>query len=538
MQIPRADWDPGTAWQRYCGFLDLPLESFMEIQAHLLMEQVRLIGGSRIGQRILRQQIPRTVDEFRQGVHLTTYGDYVRALDGGRTEDLPPGEYTWAHTSGAQARFKHIPYTRRAYLRLLDTAMACLILSAARREGDVRIRPGDVVMYNVPPRPYLSGLLIFGMRDRFGLKGVIEPSDAEKMEFKSKIRANFERGLRERVDFILSMTSVLVKAGQSFDPGAPRGGSNGESGSGSGRDLNWRAVIRLGKAWLTSKALRRPVQAGDLWPAKGIIGWGVDTSIFREDVKKYWGRLPYELHACTEGGVMGMQAGPGRGLVFTPYANFFEFIPEADALKSREDPDHRPETLLLDEVKPGAAYEVVISNFYGMPLLRYRIGHFIRFLPKPADGWKNGPEFEFLGRSDDRVDVAGFTRIDEKTFWEAIRNTGLPIGDWTVTAEHRDGKPILHVYAEAPEGVEPGTVAEQVHHHLTRVDGFYNDLETMLDIRPLRVTLLSPGTFDRFYVEKYEQGKELAELQPPRTNPDARVVQDLVRLSNTPVAER
>ena len=145
MQIPRADWDPDTAWQRYCGFLDLPLESFMEIQAHLLMEQMRLIGGSRIGQRILRQQIPRTVDEFRQGVDLTTYSDYVRALDGGRTEDLPPGEYVWAHTSGAQARFKHVPYTRRAYLRLLDTAMTCLILSAARHDGDVRIQPGDVV---------------------------------------------------------------------------------------------------------------------------------------------------------------------------------------------------------------------------------------------------------------------------------------------------------------------------------------------------------------------------------------------------------
>ncbi len=365
MQIPRADWDPDTAWRHYCGFLDLPLESFLEIQAHLLMEQVRLIGGSRIGQRVLRQKIPRTVDEFRQGVRLTTYGDYVRALEGCRTDDLPPGEYIWAHTSGAQARFRHIPYSRRAYLRLLDTVMTCFILSAARHEGDVRIRPGDVVMYNVPPRPYLSGLLIFGMRDRFGLKGIIEPSVAEKMEFKSKIRANFERGLRERVDFIISMTSVLVKAGQSFDPNAPRGGRDGESGTRLWRDLNWRAATRLGKAYFRNKVLRRPVRAGHLWPAKGIIGWGVDTSVFRDDVKKYWGRLPYELYACTEGGVMGMQAGEGRGLVFSPYTNFFEFIPEADAVRSRDGPDYRPDTLLLNEVKPGASYEVVISNFDG-----------------------------------------------------------------------------------------------------------------------------------------------------------------------------
>jgi len=537
MQIPRADWDPDTAWQRYCGFLDLPVESFLEIQAHLLMEQVRLIGGSRIGQRILRQKIPGTVDEFRRGVRLTTYGDYVRALEGGRTDDLPPGEYIWAHTSGAQARFKHIPYTRRAYLRLLDTLMTCFILSAARHEGDVRIRPGDVVMYNAPPRPYLSGLLVFGMRDRFGLKGIIEPSTAEKMEFKSKIRANFERGLRERVDFIISMTSVLVKAGQAFDPNARRSGGDGESGTRSRRDLNWRAVMRFGKAWTRSRALRRSIQAGDLWPAKGVIGWGVDTSVFREDVKKYWGRYPYELHACTEGGLMGVQAGPGQGMAFSPYTNFFEFIPEADAVRSREDPDYRPDTVLLNEVKPGAAYEVVITNFYGMPLMRYRIGHFIRFLPKPAEGWRNGPEFEFLGRSDDRLDVAGFTRIDEKTLWEAIRNSELPLGDWTMRAEHRNGKPVLHLYAEALESVEPSDVAEQVHHHLRRIDSFYDDLETMLDIRPMQVTVLSPGTFHRLYMEKYEQGRELTELQPPRTNPDAQTVKDLVRLSNVTVSE-
>ena len=531
MNIPRADWNPSTAWQRYCGFLGLRLESFLEIQALLLAEQMKLIGGSRLGRRLLRQTIPGTVDEFRDTVPLTDYGDYVRALEGCRTDRLPPGEYVWAHTTGAQARYKYIPYTRRAYLRLLDTLMATFIMSTARHEGDVRIRPGDVVMYNVPPRPYLSGLLVFGMEDRFGLKGVIAPAAAEEMEFKAKLRANFERGLREKVDLIISMTSVLVRAGESFDPDLKRPGRSDASAETSQRDLNWRAASRLAKAWLKSAILRRPLRAGDIWPAKGIIGWGVDTPVFRDQVKTYWGRLPYEIYACTEGGVMGMQAGEGRGLAFTPYSDFFEFIPEADSLRSREDPGFKPRVLLLNEVEPGETYEVVITNFYGIPLVRYRAGHLIRFLSREAQVHEGCPEFEFLGRSDDRLDVAGFTRIDEKTLWEAIRNSGLPLGDWTMRAEHRDEKPILHLYAEGLDSLGADAVALQVHEHLKQIDDFYRDLEVMLNIRPLRVTLLTPGTFDRLYTEKYDQGKELAELQPPRTNPDEQTVRDLVRLS-------
>jgi hypothetical protein len=41
-------------WQKYCGFLDLSVEEFMETQRHLLVEQLELLANCELGQKIMR----------------------------------------------------------------------------------------------------------------------------------------------------------------------------------------------------------------------------------------------------------------------------------------------------------------------------------------------------------------------------------------------------------------------------------------------------------------------------------------------------
>ncbi|MEE9255433.1 MAG: GH3 auxin-responsive promoter family protein, partial [Pseudomonadales bacterium] len=108
----------------------------------------------------------------------------------------------------------------------------------------------------------------------------------------------------------------------------------------------------------------------------------------------------------------------------------------------------------------------------------------------------------------------------------------LPFDQWTMKAEHDADQTVLRFYVEASDGLQPQTIAGRLHESLKTNDEFYRDLESMLGIRPLEVTLLSPGTFDRYYTEKYNEGKELTELQPPRMNPAATAVEDLLRLSD------
>lgn len=226
---------------------------------------------------------------------------------------------------------------------------------------------------------------------------------------------------------------------------------------------------------------------------------------------------------------MGMQTWEKQGLVFNPYADFFEFIPGEESLRARADDRYHPRTVLLDEVVPGEDYEVVISNFYGMALLRYRVGHLVRFL-QPSGREQSGrlPPFTFLGRADDRIDLAGFTRLDEKSVWEALRRTGIRYGAWTARKEFNQETPVLHIYVELPHDYPPDEFEQKMHQSLKSVDPFYQDLETMLGIHPLRATLLPLGTFDRFYERRLRAGFELGKLTPPRMNAADEDIRDLL----------
>ena len=78
-------------WKRYCGFLDLSVEEFMQIQRALLSEQLALVADSVLGRKILGPRPPRTIEEFRATVPFTTYDDYEPYL-GEKREDALAAE--------------------------------------------------------------------------------------------------------------------------------------------------------------------------------------------------------------------------------------------------------------------------------------------------------------------------------------------------------------------------------------------------------------------------------------------------------------
>ena len=67
-------------WQKYCGFLDLSVSEFMEIQNSLLLEQIHLFERSELGRSIFKNKHPKTVAEFRRMIPLTEYNDYAHIL--------------------------------------------------------------------------------------------------------------------------------------------------------------------------------------------------------------------------------------------------------------------------------------------------------------------------------------------------------------------------------------------------------------------------------------------------------------------------
>lgn len=516
-------------WRKYCGFLDLNLEQFMNIQESLLLQQIQKLRRSDLGKRLLGDRIPGSIQEYRDMVSLTTYEDYLADLDAGIDVTLPETPHVWASTFGNGGSSRRVPYTKEAYDRALDNLMAVFILSCSRKRGQSTLVEGDRVLYNVAPAPYLSGILAAGASDTFNLQSVMPPGLHDDMDFREKITLGYEMSLRTGVDIMIAMTSVLVKTANEF---------NGMSGKqGISRHFKHPAqAARVIRAYLKSKLERRHILPRDLWPVKALIGWGIDTSIYREHVHHYWGAYPYEFHACTEAGIMAVQSWTRRGLTLIPHSNFYEFIPESEWVKSRRNVFYEPRTVLLPEVQEGERYELVISSFFGMPFARYRLGHLVRVTAlEDAEAGICLPQIVFETRADDLIDIAGFTRISEKTVTQAIANCNLPFVDWTIRKEIREEKPVLHIYMETDSTLGEVEMADMIHRELINTDPGYHDLVQLMELCPLELTRLGWDSFNRYYEQKQRQGLALGLSRPPRVNAPDQVIDELAGLVSNEV---
>ena len=416
-------------WTKYCGFLDLNIDEFMEIQKRLLLEQIELIHRSEISRKFL-PKIPTNVEEFRQIAPITSYEDYEMFFDDRREDVLPQEAYIWAHTSGRSGRLKWIPYTKDAYMRLGERVMAGVILASARYKGEIRLREKDVLVYNTPPRPYISGVALRALSEQFNFQFVPPLEETEEMEFQERIEKGFETGLKTGIDVLGSMSAVLVKMGEQFAEGA-------RTTKLSANILHPRVLFRLLRGFIRSKIEGRSMLPKDLWRVKALPTGGMDTSIYKDIISYYWGLTPYEQYGSTEEGSIATQAWNKKEMTFFPDAVFLEFIPEEEWAKWRLNSFYIPKTVLFDEVVPNKRYEVVITNLYGKPLIRYRMHDIIKFtaLEDKETGIKL-PQMSFVSRSDGFIDLAGFTGlIDEKIVWQAIVNTGIPFEDWVMRKE-------------------------------------------------------------------------------------------------------
>ncbi len=514
-------------WTKYCGFLDLGLDSFMEIQKRLLTEQLQLAGRSELGRSLMGDDPPQDVEEFRKRMRLTTYEDYAPYLDEQREDVLPEKPVAWAHTSGRSGRYKWVPITPRAYTRIGEGALAQVLLATAHRRGEVRLEPNDVAVYNVAGRPYIAGYATLSMAELFELRCIPPVEEMEEMSFQERIQSGFQIGLRTGIDIIGSISSVLVKVGEQFGSGVSGGGF-------SSYLLHPAVLFRLGRGLVRSRLEGRQLLPKDLWQVKGVIVGGTDTAIYRQKLVEYWGVEPREAYGSTEAlGPMAVQTWSGEGLYFLPDACFYEFVPEEDWAIGREDPSYIPRTVLLDQVEVGDRYEVVITSFHGGSFLRYRLHDLVRFVSlQDEQAGFDLPSIVFAGRDNDLIDLAGFTGlIDEKLFWQAIAHTGISYEEWAVRKELLGLHAGLHLYIELKEDLSAEEVAEAVHQALAGLNPFYEDLVRFLGVRPLHVTLLPPGTFMRYMTAQVAAGADMAHLKPLHMNAPDDVIEKLLRAS-------
>jgi hypothetical protein len=514
--------DDESLWMKYCGFLDLTLEEFMIIQKSLLMDQLETLSHSPLGRMLLPDGKPATLEEFRRETGFTRYKDYEPYLKEGREDLLPFKPVTWAHTSGKTGSVKWVPYSADNLRWLADNTLTAFILASANRKGEVQLRPGARVVLNLPPVPYITGIMARISHQRMAYQAIPPLDLAEKMLFQERIQQGFTQALQTGIDYVSSIAVVLAKVGENF-------GNLGNSTRISYSTFAPLAILRLLRAIMRAKLARRPLLPKDIWKVKGLVMGGTDSSIYREQIAYYWGVEPLDVYVSTETGFIAMQGWNKNGMSFVPYTNFYEFIPREEYLKAEQDSQYQPRTVLLDEVKADEIYEIVVTNFHGGPFVRYRIGDRVKIVSlKDEKAAISLPQMVFQSRADDIIDIAGFARLDEKIIWRAIQNTGIGYEDWLARKEREEDHSILHLYLELKgEEVSAEEVLRRIDEQLISIDSDYADLRKLTEADPLRVTILEKGSFERYQRRKQARGFDIAHLKPPHMNARDEILDDL-----------
>jgi hypothetical protein len=516
-------------WQMCCGFLNLSLEQFMAIQKRLLLEEIELLKNSELGRRVMGGAMPNTVEEFREQVPLTTYSDYLPEIVEKKEDVLPTKPAMWIHTIGKPGEYniKTVPLSERFLYEFERVAGGVGLLASCNPQGDFLVKEHMKNLSTLSSQYYGSGAIGYMMKQALGCDFL--PSNAGGSSLQEKIKAGFKEALYRGLDSCGGLSSILVYVGEMFRQGAIN------------IDTRFllshpRASTRFVKGLIKSKLAHRLMVPKDLWSVKVIVGGGTDSSIFREMVEELWGRHPLEIYAGTDGGIYATQTWDYEGMTFIPNLNFFEFIPEREWFKWQLDHSYQPKTILLDEVKAGEKYEIVITNLHGGILTRYRPGDIVRITSLRNEKLNiDIPQMVFEKRADELIIIFGFGHLTEKLIGEAIENTGIPYVDWTARKEIIDDKPALHIYLELAENyiASEQSAAASVYGELEKLDSIYHfnlhkyaygDVMKFLGLRPVAVTFLPQGAFSDYISQRRSEGAAGSNLKPPHINPSDEVL--------------
>ena len=519
-------------WQEYCGFLDLTMEEYMQIQNRLMEEQIFLWSRCALGQRFLQGKEIHSIDEFRRMIPLTTYEDYADVLLPKQGNMLPDDPIIWIQTTweGGRHPIKVAPYTKSMLDTYRNNVLACMILSTTETKGKFDVTVKDTFLYGLAPLPYATGLFPLALNDEINIEFLPSVKEAVQMSFSERNKKGFKLGLSKGIDFFFGLGSVAYFVSQSLSELSKSGGSGKSGGLSS---LSVPMLMRLAKAKYRCSKENREMLPKDLFNLKGFMVAGTDNNSYKDDLERLWGVRPMELFAGTEPSCIGTETWTRNGMYFFPDTCFYEFIPEQEMERSFVEPGYQPKTYLMNEVIPGEKYELVITVLKGGAFARYRVGDVYQCvgLENPVDGTRI-PRFHYIDRIPTIIDIAGFTRISENSIQNVISLSGLQIVDWVAAKEYNHEKrPLLHLYVEieaqslASIALSKEILREHLSVYFKYVDQDYKDLKRILGVDPLEITILRCGTFAAY---QRQSGKTLRKI-----NPSAYDIMGLLRTQET-----
>lgn len=519
-------------WDEYCGFLNMTMDEYMTMQKRLVMEEIEIWSSCELGQRILKGRRPRTLDEFRNMVPFTTYDDYADMLLKKSPYGLPGEPVLWLQTTweGGMHPMKVAPYTKSMLDTYKRNVMACFILATGKKRGDFDIQVTDHMLYALAPLPFATGLLPILINDEIDIEYLPAVKDAHKMSFSERNKKGFKLGLKKGIEYFFGLGSVTYYVSKSV--------SSLQESSGDSSiieklgKISPKIMLKFMNAKRKCKQENRDLLPKDLFELKGFMCAGTDNWCYKDDLEEMWGIRPMEIFAGTEPTCVGTETWSRNGMYFFPDSCFYEFIPESEMLRNMDDPSYIPRTFLMDEVIPGEKYEIVVTVLKGGAFVRYRVGDMYRCIGIGSrEDQTYIPRFAYVDRVPSVIDIAGFTRITENSIRHSLELSGLQAVEWFAAKEYtKENRPQLHLYIELnrksllSSAMSREILREQLSVYFKYLDHDYKDLQKILGVDPLNITIVKCGTFEQ-YEKQYGQ-------RIRRMNPSPHEVADFLAVQN------
>lgn len=262
----------------------------------------------------------------------------------------------------------------------------------------------------------------------------------------------------------------------------------------------------------------------EVWPNLELfIHGGISFTPYREQYKQLLpnSRMKYmETYNASEG-FFGLQDDPDDPamLLMLDYGVYYEFMPTAEIGKAK------PKTLLLEEVKTGENYAMIISTNGG--LWRYMIGDTLQFTSlKPY-------KFKITGRTKLFINAFGEeVIIDNATtaLKNACEQTGTEIFEFTAAPIFmEEGKKGAHEwlieFRNLPE--DPEKFAEILDQELQKLNSDY-EAKRLLSLERLHLKIARPNLFNEWLKEK---GKLGGQHKVPRLWNDRTHIEELLQMN-------
>jgi len=433
--------------EKYLDFLRE--DHIKEKQTVFLREKIYNLSSTLIGRRI-----GITENAKVENLPLTSYPFYKEFFEkpAAETYMYPLSRYVRAMTSGTMGAPKWYmlpaPWIAENFKQ---TGMA--VLASSSHDGNrVTLERGDVFYAFFAPKPFVTGYIW----------------DAVKSELSTEIRALPEDQsvpIQEKIE-------VFVKNHQNIH------------------------TVTMPLPLLSN--LVYP-QIGRPLKLKGYIAADAALETFRDKTREMTGARPSTLYASTETGIAAIPAVEVYcGLIFDWRNMFCEFLPEGSSVKQEFAEMEPVDTVLIEEVKPGARYQLVVTPFNN-DLIRYVMPDLFECVQKGDDSLGTDlPVFKFIGRTGGDISLHNFTRITEKEILIALKESGVLFENFTARREIEGSREYLALYLEPKGNLNEKEATSAIDECFAKIDKDYASLIKFYQYTPLKIKLLPPGTFAKY----------------------------------------